>query len=83
MPYVAICTGETLGTGQGMSLQRGIPGIGEFQCYDKYMMADLEKHAEAVNEPEWSDVIQMHGHALPVWMLSSSSDAMDWLEAAL
>ena len=36
-----------------MSLQRGIPGIGEFQCYDKYMMEDLKRHAEAVNEPEW------------------------------
>ena len=47
------CAGETLGTGQGMSLQRGIPGIGEFQCYDKYMMEDLKRHAEAVNEPEW------------------------------
>ena len=42
-----------------MSLQRGIPGIGEFQCYDKYMMADLEKHAEAVNEPEWLASNQM------------------------
>ena len=44
-----------LGTGAtgGLSVQRGIPGIGEFQCYDKYMMTDLKNHAEAVNEPEW------------------------------
>ena len=51
-----------------MSLQRGIPGIGEFQCYDKYMMADLERHAEDVNEPEWSDCIHIHGCTLPVWL---------------
>ena len=43
-----------------MSLQRGIPGIGEFQCYDKYMMADLKKQAEAVNEPEWYGSLHMH-----------------------
>lgn len=51
--HMSMCAGETLGTGSGMSLQRGIPGIGEFQCYDKYMMADLKKHAESVSEPEW------------------------------
>ncbi len=65
---MGLCAGETLGTGQGVSLQRGIPGIGEFQCYDKYMMADLERHAEDVNEPEWSDSIHMHGYKLPVWL---------------
>ncbi|CAK0759773.1 hypothetical protein CVIRNUC_002723 [Coccomyxa viridis] len=49
--------GEMLGTGAtgGLSVQRGIPGIGEFQCYDKFMMSDLRNHAEAVNEPEWGD----------------------------
>jgi hypothetical protein len=34
-------------------LQRGIPGIGEFQCYDKYMLADLEKAARAAGNDEW------------------------------
>lgn len=29
------------------------PGVGEFQCYDKYMLADLKKAADAVGKPEW------------------------------
>lgn len=29
------------------------PGVGEFQCYDKYMLADLQAAAEAVGHPEW------------------------------
>jgi len=29
------------------------PGIGEFQCYDKYMLEDLRRCAEAVGHPEW------------------------------
>ena len=29
------------------------PGVGEFQCYDKYMLADLKKAADAVGHPEW------------------------------
>lgn len=29
------------------------PGIGEFQCYDKYMMANLRACAAAVGRPEW------------------------------
>ncbi|GAX80527.1 hypothetical protein CEUSTIGMA_g7965.t1 [Chlamydomonas eustigma] len=29
------------------------PGVGEFQCYDKYMLANLKKTAEAVGRPEW------------------------------
>ena len=29
------------------------PGVGEFQCYDKYMLADLKRAAEAVGHPEW------------------------------
>uniref|UniRef100_A0A7S0N1D2 Beta-amylase n=1 Tax=Pyramimonas obovata TaxID=1411642 RepID=A0A7S0N1D2_9CHLO len=29
------------------------PGIGEFQCYDKYMMEDLARHAESIGKPEW------------------------------
>ena len=29
------------------------PGVGEFQCYDKYMLADLKQAADAVGKPEW------------------------------
>eukprot|EP00850_Spirogloea_muscicola_P013637 SM000093S24448 [mRNA] locus=s93:418081:420021:+ [translate_table: standard] len=29
------------------------PGIGEFQCYDKYMMANLRACAVAVGMPDW------------------------------
>jgi len=29
------------------------PGIGEFQCYDKYMLADLKEKAREVGHPEW------------------------------
>lgn len=36
-----------------ITVQRGIPGIGEFQCYDKFMLESLRKAAEEVNEEEW------------------------------
>ncbi|BBM97603.1 beta-amylase [Marchantia polymorpha subsp. ruderalis] len=29
------------------------PGIGEFQCYDKYMIASLKSAAEAIGKPAW------------------------------
>lgn len=29
------------------------PGVGEFQCYDRYMLEDLRTAAEAVGHPEW------------------------------
>jgi len=29
------------------------PGVGEFQCFDRYMLADLREKAEAVGHPEW------------------------------
>lgn len=29
------------------------PGIGEFQCYDKYMRASLQASAEAIGKVEW------------------------------
>ncbi|KAA8525951.1 hypothetical protein F0562_007949 [Nyssa sinensis] len=29
------------------------PGIGEFQCYDKYMKASLEASAEAIDKKSW------------------------------
>lgn len=29
------------------------PGIGEFQCYDKYMLARLKSAAERAGHPEW------------------------------
>jgi len=28
-------------------------GVGEFQCYDKYMLADLARAAAAASHPEW------------------------------
>ncbi|XP_062169662.1 inactive beta-amylase 4, chloroplastic isoform X2 [Alnus glutinosa] len=31
------------------------PGIGEFQCYDKYMMEDLRMTAAQEGKPEWGD----------------------------
>ncbi|MBA0773316.1 hypothetical protein Gotri_008601 [Gossypium trilobum] len=32
------------------------PGIGEFQCYDKYMRASLEAAAEAIGQKDWGKV---------------------------
>ncbi|BDA47842.1 beta-amylase 1, chloroplastic [Coccomyxa sp. Obi] len=29
------------------------PGVGEFQCFDRYMMASLRRAAEAAGHPEW------------------------------
>lgn len=29
------------------------PGVGAFQCYDKYMLGSLKAAAEAVGKPEW------------------------------
>ncbi len=29
------------------------PGVGEFQCYDRYMLEDLRRCAEAVGQPDW------------------------------
>ena len=29
------------------------PGVGEFQCYDKYMLADLKCAADSIGKPEW------------------------------
>ncbi|MCO5562741.1 hypothetical protein L7F22_016373 [Adiantum nelumboides] len=29
------------------------PGIGEFQCYDKYMLSSLKAAAECVGKPQW------------------------------
>lgn len=30
------------------------PGVGEFQCYDRYMLASLNSSAYAAGHPEWS-----------------------------
>jgi len=30
-------------------------GVGEFQCYDKYMLADLREAATAAGHPEWGN----------------------------
>lgn len=61
--------GETLGAGGEITIQRGIPGIGEFQCYDGYMMADLKRAAEDVSEPEWC--------AFPPFHVASSCVLLD------
>ena len=29
------------------------PGVGEFQCYDAHMLADLSARADALGHPEW------------------------------
>ena len=29
------------------------PGVGEFQCYDAYMLADLKSQADARGRPKW------------------------------
>ena len=31
------------------------PGVGEFQCYDMHMMADLKEAATAIGFPEWGN----------------------------
>ncbi|XP_031375704.1 inactive beta-amylase 9-like [Punica granatum] len=37
----------------GQSRNLKIPGVGEFQCYDKNMLALLKQHAEASGNPFW------------------------------
>ncbi|KAL6902090.1 hypothetical protein ACP4OV_004966 [Aristida adscensionis] len=32
----------------------GYAGVGEFQCYDKYMLARLKRHGEATGHPMWA-----------------------------
>lgn len=31
------------------------PGVGEFQCYDKYLLSDLKRTAEKAGHPEWGN----------------------------
>lgn len=31
------------------------PGVGEFQCYDKYLLASLKEAADAAGHPEWGN----------------------------
>ena len=37
------------------------PGVGEFQCFDRYMLADLRTKAEAAGHPEWCAAICVRG----------------------
>ena len=37
----------------GFEVQTGIPGIGEFQCYDRFMLENLKEHAERNGKSEW------------------------------
>ncbi|KAK9841794.1 hypothetical protein WJX81_003713 [Elliptochloris bilobata] len=46
--------GQTMGADGAVTVQRGIPGIGEFQCYDQYMLDSLRAAAEAAGHPEWA-----------------------------
>eukprot|EP00877_Chromochloris_zofingiensis_P005308 jgi/Chrzof1/14779/Cz09g15250.t1 len=45
--------GPEMFTASGMKVQRGIPGIGEFQCFDRYMLEDLARAAAEAGHPEW------------------------------
>ncbi|CAA0807125.1 Inactive beta-amylase 9 [Striga hermonthica] len=66
-------TGLTIGLGPDGELRypshhqpikcSSLAGPGEFQCYDKHMLADLKRHAE------------LHGH--PLWGLGGPHDAPD------
>eukprot|EP00252_Welwitschia_mirabilis_P025085 TRINITY_DN7702_c0_g2_i1.p1 TRINITY_DN7702_c0_g2~~TRINITY_DN7702_c0_g2_i1.p1 ORF type:complete len:386 (-),score=54.10 TRINITY_DN7702_c0_g2_i1:143-1252(-) len=47
------------------------PGIGAFQCYDKYMLAQLKSAAESIKKPEW-------GHGGP----SDAGQYNNWPEDA-
>ncbi|KAF2285574.1 hypothetical protein GH714_005598 [Hevea brasiliensis] len=38
------------------------PGIGAFQCYDKYMLSSLKAEAEKVGKPEWGSTGTDAGH---------------------
>src|SRR5689334_16666180 len=31
------------------------PGVGEFQCYDPYMLSNLKQAAAAIGHPEWGN----------------------------
>ncbi len=33
------------------------PGVGEFQCYDAYMLADLKSQADARDRPQWCSLL--------------------------
>ncbi|KAJ4968695.1 hypothetical protein NE237_015396 [Protea cynaroides] len=41
---------------------RKFPGIGAFQCFDKYMVSSLRAVAEAAGKPEWSGGSTHAGH---------------------
>ncbi len=32
-----------------------MPGVGGFQCYDKYMLASLKRHAVKSGHAEWGN----------------------------
>ncbi|KAH1096481.1 hypothetical protein J1N35_013402 [Gossypium stocksii] len=56
-------TGITMGLGpdgelrypshRGFAKNDTVPGVGEFQCYDKNMLHLLKQHAEACGKPKW------------------------------
>lgn len=37
------------------------PGVGEFQCYDRYMLADLQRAAAEAGQPEWCVLVGRRG----------------------
>lgn len=37
----------------GLQVQRGIPGIGELQCYDRYMLEELAEAAQKAGKADW------------------------------
>ncbi|KAK4546725.1 hypothetical protein RGQ29_032866 [Quercus rubra] len=45
----------SVGLGPSGELRWKFPGIGEFQCYDKYMMEDLRMAASQEGKPQWGD----------------------------
>ena len=49
------------------------PGVGEFQCFDRYMMASLRRSAEAAGHPEWCAP-----NHLVAWILEAPNTPVSW-----
>ncbi|KAF8017019.1 hypothetical protein BT93_H2275 [Corymbia citriodora subsp. variegata] len=57
---------------QGLSRSGKVPGVGEFQCYDKSMLALLKEHGETTGNPLWG----LGGpHDAPAYDASPSSNS--------
>lgn len=51
------------------------PGVGEFQCYDKYMLDDLRRAAETAGHSEWW--VPVPNHAWCAHAMQTGGEGVD------